>query len=91
MSETIALFGSTGGTGRHFLSLALEAGYKVNILVRDSSKVAEALATNDNLTVVEGDFSNAEAIQKTIQGATYVVSMAGGPLGKVRELLRRLF
>ena len=83
MSETIALFGGTGSTGQHFLTLALEAGYKVNILVRNPSKVT-ITSNNNNLTVLEGDFSNHEAIEKTIQGATYVVSMAGGPLGKVR-------
>ena len=81
MSETIALFGCTGSTGQHFLTLALEAGYKVNIMVRDPSKVT---TNNDNLTVIEGDFSSREAIKSTIQGATFVVSMAGGPLGKVR-------
>ena len=83
MSETIALFGGTGSTGQHFLTLALEAGYKVNILVRNPSKVTITSNNNDNLTVIEGDFSNHEAIKKTIQGATYVVSMAGGPMGKV--------
>jgi putative NADH-flavin reductase len=54
MSKTIALFGCTGSTGQHFLTLALETSYKVYIMVRDPSKVT---TTNDNLTVIEGDFS----------------------------------
>ena len=75
--ETIALFGATGGTGKHFLSMALEAGYTVKIMVRTPSKIT---LTNNKLTVIEGDFFNKDAIQKTITGADYVVSLAGGPM-----------
>jgi hypothetical protein len=77
MTEIIALFGATGGTGKPFLDAALTAGYKVRAMVRTPSKLK---TRHDNLMVIEGDFSNADAIQKTIEGATYVVSMAGGPM-----------
>ena len=82
MTETIALFGATGGTGKHFLPLALEAGYKVKAMVRTPSKVETKHA---NLTLIEGDFSNQDAMKKTVQGADYVISMAGGPMGKPKE------
>jgi len=81
MSEIIALFGATGGTGKHFVTAALAAGYKVQALARTPSKVTAA----DGLAVVEGDFGNTEAIAKTLKGATYVVSMGGGPMGKPKE------
>lgn len=78
MSETIALFGGTGATGKHFLQLALEAGYKVRALVRTPTKVT---ITDNNLTLIEGSFTDTEKVEETIQGATYVVSMAGAPIG----------
>lgn len=80
-TETIALFGATGGTGKPFLAAALAAGYKVQAMARTPSKLTEA----DGLTVIRGDFSNKEAIEKTIKGATYIVSMGGGPTGKPKE------
>lgn len=82
MTETIALFGATGGTGKPFLAAALAAGYKVQAMVRTPSKVT----ATDGLTVIQGDFSNEQAIQKTIKGATFIVSLAGGPMqGKPKE------
>ena len=76
MTETIALFGGTGRTGRHVVTYALEKGYKVQLLARTPSKVE---TTHDNLTVIEGDLSNEEALKQVVKGATYVMSCAGGP------------
>ena len=77
MSETIAVFGATGGTGKHFLGFALKAGYKVQAMVRSPSKVTEK---SPNLTLIEGTFSDGDAIAKTLKGATYIVCMGGGPM-----------
>jgi nucleoside-diphosphate-sugar epimerase len=87
MSETIGLFGATGGTGKCFLRLALEKGFIVQALVRNPSKIDfELLLTHkDKLTVIEGDLSDKDAITKTVKGAHYVVCMAGGPTGKPKE------
>lgn len=75
MVETIALFGATGMTGKKLVPLALQQGYKVKALVRTPSKVK----TNDeNLTLIEGDFSNTDAVTETVGGADYVVCCAGG-------------
>jgi hypothetical protein len=82
MTETIALFGATGGTGKYLLPAALEAGYKVQALVRTPSKVE---TKHENLTLIEGDFSNDAAITETVKGAHYVISCAGGPLGKPKD------
>ena len=76
MPETIALFGGTGRTGRHVITYALDKGYKVQMLARTPSKVE---TTHDNLTVIEGDLANTDAIQQVVKGATYVMSCAGGP------------
>ena len=38
-NKTIALFGSTGGTGAAFLKLALKKGYKLKVLCRTPEKL----------------------------------------------------
>jgi nucleoside-diphosphate-sugar epimerase len=76
VQETIALFGGTGRTGRYVVPYALDQGYKVRLLARTPSKVD---IQHPNLTVIQGDFANLDAVQKTIQGATYVISCSGAP------------
>ncbi|CAB9503421.1 NmrA-like family [Seminavis robusta] len=34
---------------------------------------------HDNLSVIQGDFSNGDAIQETVRGTTYVICTGGGP------------
>jgi hypothetical protein len=82
MAETIALFGATGNTGSAVLQTALDAGYAVRIMVRSAAKVK---IENPKLTIFEGDYKNVEAIEKTVAGADYVISVAGGPMGKPAE------
>lgn len=73
---TLAVFGASGRTGRHVVECALEKGWTVKALVRNPSKFQ---LQHDQLTVIEGDFSNTEAIKQTVRGAMYVISCAGGP------------
>ena len=47
--KTIALFGATGNTGKHFLKAALDQGYTVKALVRNPDKVP---VVDDRLTKV---------------------------------------
>lgn len=81
MIETIALFGATGATGKHILSKALESGYAVRAMVRDSAKVPKSIAQDTKVTLIQGDFSNTAAIKETVQGASYVICAAGGQVG----------
>ena len=37
--KTIAMFGATGNTGKHFLKAALDQGYTIKALVRNPDKV----------------------------------------------------
>lgn len=71
---TIALFGATGQTGQHVLDQALEAGYKVQVLVRNRDKLKQK---SDNLTVVQGDVLNQKDVENTLHGADIVVSVFG--------------
>ena len=85
MTETIAIFGATGGTGCEVLSAALEKGYKVRIMVRNPSKVSKGNQDHPNLVIVKGDFTGTKAIEETVQGADYVISTVGGPTGKPKD------
>lgn len=78
MPEVIALFGGTGSTGRHILKLALDQGFKVQVLARTPSKITD---THENLSVIQGSFSDDTAVQETIKGADYVICAAGGKKG----------
>jgi hypothetical protein len=95
--KTIALFGATGSSGKEFLPLALEKGYKVNALVRTPSKVT---VEHENLTLIKGAFDSEESvIKEVVDGADYVVFVAGGPLGQpstyptdlVTNFIKKLF
>jgi len=74
MVETVAVFGGTGATGKHVVALALQKNYAVRMMCRNPDTVEKKA----NLTVIEGDFENEAAIQETVQGAQYVICVAGG-------------
>ena len=87
--EVIAVFGATGSTGRCVVSSALKEGYAVQALARTPSKM-EQYDGNDRVKVIQGDLSNEAAIQQTIKGATYVVSVAGGTPGGDKDVNKDL-
>jgi len=84
-SETIAIFGSTGNTGKEILAGALEKGYKVRIMVRNPAKLDESIKNNPDVTVFTGGIASTDAIKNTIEGSDYVISAVGGPLGKPED------
>ena len=80
--ETIALFGAHGATGKHFLKLALDAGYLIRALVPSAESVE---LKNEQITIIEGSIDNADKIEQTLIGATYVVCMLGDTLPRRRD------
>jgi hypothetical protein len=76
---TIAVFGATGQTGRHVLRHAMKQGHTVRALTRDPDKLR---SRGDKLTIVKGDFTDADSLKETVRGATHVICCAGGPYGK---------
>lgn len=74
MKQSIALFGATGQTGSLFLKKAIEEGYFVSALVRDSKKLP---FDHDNLKVIQGDVLNQADVGKTIEGCDLVISLFG--------------
>ena len=96
--EIVAVFGGTGYTGQEFVPLALQQGYKVQVLARTPTKFSFALRRNPNLKIIQGDFEDPTEgdnfVRDTIANATYVVCLAGGKPGDPKHyhkfFLRRL-
>lgn len=85
----IVVFGGSGKTGSEVIYQALEQGYEVTTLARTPSKVlipagsggenAGKPFNNDNLTVVQGNVTNAADVAKVItKDVTGVVVALGG-------------
>ncbi|MBV8388516.1 MAG: NAD(P)-dependent oxidoreductase [Mucilaginibacter sp.] len=67
----IALIGATGFVGSAVLNEALNRGYKVTAIARDTSKVN---TKNDNLTLVTADVYDTEALAKVLKDHDAVVN-----------------
>ncbi|UOE43424.1 NAD(P)-dependent oxidoreductase [Agromyces larvae] len=80
---TIALFGATGKTGRRVLDRAIAAGYDVRALVRTPAKLD---VTSDRLTVIQGDVTDAHAVDRTVAGTDAVLSLFGQVKGSPKTL-----
>lgn len=71
--KTIALFGGSGKTGKHFLNQALQQEYAVKALVRNPTSILP----HSKLTIIEGDVLNEKSVRQTIEGTDIVVSLFG--------------
>lgn len=71
--NVIALFGAYGTTGQYFLQLALEAGYRVRVLVLPGVQLD--MPPSKHLTIVTGTFDEEDKIQRVIKKACYIVCM----------------
>jgi len=69
----VAIFGASGGTGLRLTSASLAAGYDVTVLVRKP----ENFPLGDQVTMVQGDARDAEAVRKAVAGADVVLSALG--------------
>lgn len=74
MHKTIAVFGATGGIGRHVVNAALEKGWEVRAYVRNPAKLA---IDNPSLTVIEGQVDEYGKIRSCIDGCDAVVVALG--------------
>jgi putative NADH-flavin reductase len=77
----IAIFGSTGGTGKELVKQGLELGYQVTAFVRTPSKLEEF--KHENLTIIQGDVFSYSDVEKAIIGQEAVISALGNPTLKV--------
>lgn len=66
----VVLIGATGFVGSAVLNELLSRGHKVTAVVRNAAK----LQKNDNLTAVEEDVANVDAIANIAKGKDAVIS-----------------
>ncbi len=70
----LIIFGATGGTGRQLVTQALAQGHHVTAFVRRPDAMTTQHA---NLTVVQGDITDAAAVDRAVAGHDVVLSALG--------------
>jgi putative NADH-flavin reductase len=75
----LTVFGATGGVGREVVTQALHAGQHVIAYVRNPSKLD---VTHPNLTVVAGELTDRDAVQRAVHGSNAVISALGPSLDR---------
>jgi putative NADH-flavin reductase len=82
----LTIFGSTGGTGKYLVQKALERGHKVVAFARTPSKLD---MQHSNLTLIEGDARDADAVALAIQDADAVINAIGPTPGAPDDLMEK--
>jgi uncharacterized protein YbjT (DUF2867 family) len=72
----VTVFGAGGATGRLIVDEAVAAGHEVTAFVRTPGKLA---LTAPNLTIVQGDATDPDAVEAATADAEAVISAVGGP------------
>ena len=70
----IVVFGATGGTGKQIAQQALDAGHHVTAFVRNPDKLG---IEHPNLSISQGDVTDAGAVEQAIAGQDAVISALG--------------
>uniref|UniRef100_A0A8C6AL28 Biliverdin reductase B n=1 Tax=Monodon monoceros TaxID=40151 RepID=A0A8C6AL28_MONMO len=73
--KKIAIFGATGRTGLTTLAQAVQAGYEVTVLVRDTSRLPSEGPQPAH--VIVGDVRQAADVDKTVAGQDAVIVLLG--------------
>ncbi|XP_015790845.1 flavin reductase (NADPH) [Tetranychus urticae] len=72
--KKIVIFGATGNTGLATVAKAIAQGFEVTAFVRDQTKLPDDLKV---ASVVVGDVTNADDVDKAVQGQDAVVVVLG--------------
>ncbi len=87
----LAIFGATGGTGRHLVEQALAAGHRVTVLVRNP---AARTVQHERLRVVQGDARDPARVAAIIPSQDAVLSAIGtnarGPVTNCADATRHI-
>lgn len=87
-THTYLVFGGTGRTGRHFISVVLNDGHKVKALVRNPEKID---IHHPNLELVKGSITDYEPIDDLLRGVDFVISMLGDAQMQKQQNVNALF
>ncbi|MDX2160143.1 MAG: NAD-dependent epimerase/dehydratase family protein [bacterium] len=74
--DSVFVTGGTGFLGRHLIPALCRAGFGIRVLTRQAA-ANPWLARYPNLSIVEGDINDAEAVRQGVQGSRYIVHAAG--------------
>ncbi len=80
----IAVFGSTGGTGKELVKQALDQGHDVVAYARNPEKLKDL--NHEKLKIVQGDILDPVAVESAVEGQDAVLSTIGA--GAKRTNLR---
>ena len=72
----IAIFGSTGGTGRKLLEQALEQGHNITVLVRTARAIK---SEHTNIKIIQGNVLDQAKVEEVVKGQDAVVCALGTP------------
>lgn len=75
-TNKIAILGANGKSGKILVNEALEKGYQVKILTRNSTNTEKI---NENIETIIGDARNFSTIQDLLQGCSAVINAVGQP------------
>ncbi|MFJ8238692.1 SDR family oxidoreductase [Bacillus tropicus] len=75
-TNKIAILGANGKAGKFLVNEALEKGYQVKILTRNSNNIK---ITNENLEIINGDARDFSSIRKLLKGCRAVINAVGQP------------
>jgi putative NADH-flavin reductase len=75
----LTVFGATGGVGREVVNQALDRGDHVTAYVRNPAKLTIG---HPNLTLIAGELTDREAVQRAVYGADAVISALGPSLDR---------
>jgi nucleoside-diphosphate-sugar epimerase len=82
----LAVLGATGSIGRELVTQALDAGHDVTALVRGQPKPHEL---DGRATLVGGDVTSIDAVNRVVDGNDVVVSALGHAKGSPDDVLAR--
>lgn len=75
-TKKIAILGANGKVGKFLINKALEQGFQVKILTRNSKNMP---INNENIEVIIGDARDFSSIQELLQGCRAVINAVGQP------------
>lgn len=75
-TNKIAILGANGKVGKFLVTEALEKGYQVKVLTRNSENMT---ITNENIEVIIGDARDFSSIHKLLKGCRAVINAVGQP------------
>ncbi|WP_242257057.1 SDR family oxidoreductase [Bacillus cereus group sp. BfR-BA-01379] len=75
-TNKIVILGTNGKAGKFLVKKALEKGYQVKILTRNSNNMT---ITNENLETIIGDARDFSSIRELLKGCRVVINAVGQP------------